>query len=240
MRRDEGLRHLTDGLDTDERSPGVCVADRCAPPQDEVGGNASPPRGRPDHGKHGFSCPGSLIKQRHLPTRTTRYTMPPNGLEAVYLDNRDKLLRFLRARGAGEAAEDLIHELWLQVAGRSDGPIGNPVAYLYRAADLLMIDRYRSLRQAERRDQAWHDGQQDHPATAPTPEREVFARQEAAKVTQLLRTLGDRKATIFHRARVEGVSQRVIAADLGVSLSTVESDLREVTRALVKLKGEIR
>lgn len=239
MRLDEGLQDRTDGWD-ETRPIAACAADRCVPPLDETADDASLPRTGPDHGKHGFSCHASPIRQRHLPTRTTRHTMPPNGLEAVYLDNRDKLLRFLRARGAGEAAEDLVHDLWLKVAGRSDGPIANPVAYLYRAADLLMIDRYRSLRQAERRDQAWHDGQQDHPATAPTPEREVGARQEAAKVTQLLRSLGDRKTTIFHRARVEGVPQRVIAAELGISLSTVESDLRDVTRALVKLKGEIR
>jgi RNA polymerase sigma factor (sigma-70 family) len=240
MRLDEGLHDRTDGLDTEMRPIAACVAEWRAPLQEEAGGNGCSARGGADHGKHGFSCHTDPIRQRHLPTRTTRHTMPPNGLEAVYLDNRDKLLRFLRARGAGEAAEDLIHDLWLKVAGRSDGPIANPVAYLYRAADLLMIDRYRSLRQAERRDQAWHEGQQDHPATAPTPEREVGARQEAAKVTQLLRALGDRKATIFHRARVEGVPQRIIAAELGISLSTVESDLRDVARALVKLKGEIR
>jgi hypothetical protein len=181
MRLDEGLQDRTDGLDTETHA---IAAEARVRAREEAGGDGCLARGGADHGKHGFSCHNDPIRQRHLPTRTTRHTMPPNGLEAVYLDNRDKLLRFLRARGAGEAAEDLIHDLWLKVAGRSDGPIANPVAYLYRAADLLMIDRYRSLRQAERRDQAWHEGQQDHPATAPTPEREVGARQEAAKVTQ--------------------------------------------------------
>jgi RNA polymerase sigma-70 factor (ECF subfamily) len=166
--------------------------------------------------------------------------MPPTGLEAVYLEHRDALLRFLRARGAGEAAEDLVHDLWLKVAGRAEVPIANPIAYLYRAADLLMIDRYRSRRQAERRDQAWEDGRHDPSSVIPTPEREVEARQEAARVAQVLQALGDRKATVFRRARVEGVPQRVIATELGISLSTVESDLRDVTRALVKLKDEIR
>jgi RNA polymerase sigma-70 factor (ECF subfamily) len=166
--------------------------------------------------------------------------MPPTGLKSAFLNNRGKLLRFLKARGAGEAAEDLLHDLWLKVAERAEGPIANPLPYLYRAADLLMIDRYRSRRQAERRDQAWEDGRQDLSSAAPTPEREVASRQEAMRVAQVLRAMGARKATIFRRARIEGVPQRVIAADLGVSLSTVESDLREVTRALVKLKDEIR
>lgn len=190
--------------------------------------------------KHGFSNQGLATRQRHLPSWITRPAMAPTGLEAVYLDNRDGLLRFLRARGAGEAAEDLVHDLWLKVRGRTDGPIAQPLAYLYRAADLLMIDRYRSARQAERRDQAWQDGRHDPAGAVPTPEREVAARQEAARVTQLLRTLGTRKATVFRRARLDGVPHRTIAADLGISLSTVEADLREVTRALAALRGTMR
>ncbi len=190
--------------------------------------------------KHGFSNQGLATRQRHLPPWITRSVMAPTGLEAVYLDNRDGLLRFLRARGAGEAAEDLVHDLWLKVRGRTDGPIAQPLAYLYRAADLLMIDRYRSARQAERRDQAWQDGRHDPAGAVPTPEREVAARQEAARVTQLLRTLGTRKATVFRRARLDGVAQRDIAAELGISLSTVESDLRAAAQALTALKEQGR
>jgi DNA-directed RNA polymerase specialized sigma24 family protein len=73
---------------------------------------------------------------------------PRAGLEAVFLDNRAKLLGFLAARGAGDAAEDLLHELWLKVSTGQRGPIASPLSYLFRAADTLMIDRYRSLRQA--------------------------------------------------------------------------------------------
>jgi hypothetical protein len=129
MRLNEGLQEKTDGLDTETRPTAARVAEERVSLQEEAGGNGCSPRGGRDHGKHGFSYHADPIRQRHLPTRTTRHTMPPNGLEAVYLDNRDKLLRFLRARGAGEAAEDLIHDLWLKVVGRSDGPIANPVAY---------------------------------------------------------------------------------------------------------------
>ena len=35
-------------------------------------------------------------------------------LEQAYLAHRDRLLRFLRARGAGDAAEDLVQDLWLR------------------------------------------------------------------------------------------------------------------------------
>lgn len=162
---------------------------------------------------------------------------PHAGLEAVFLANRDKLVRFLLARGAGDAAEDLAHDVWLKVAGRADGPIGNPLAYLYRAADTLMIDRYRARRQAEARDQAWSDS---HAQEQPAADRSVAARQEAGEVAALLTTLGSRREAVFRRVRIDGAAQREVAAELGVSLSTVESDLRIACRALADLKERLR
>ncbi len=161
----------------------------------------------------------------------------PTGIEAVFLANRDKLVRFLVVRGAGDAAEDLIHDLWIKVSGRMDGPIGNPVAYLFRAADLLMIDRYRARRQAERRDHAWSEGQGD---ADPSADRVIAARQEAEQVAAALDGLGTRTAAIFRRARIDRVPQRQIAAELGVSVSTVESDLRMAARVLADLKERMR
>jgi RNA polymerase sigma-70 factor (ECF subfamily) len=165
----------------------------------------------------------------------------PTGIEAVFLTHRVKLIRFLVARGAGDAAEDLVQEVWLKISGRMDGPIGNPLAYLFRAADTLMIDRYRSRRQAEKRDHAWSEDQRDGDASAePGPERVVAARQEAERVETTLTRLGPRAAAIFRRARIDGVPLRRIAAELGISLSTVESDLRMACRALTDLKERMR
>lgn len=163
--------------------------------------------------------------------------MPPNGLEAVYLANRDRLLRFLAARGAGAAAEDLLHDLWLKVSAGPAGPIGNPLAYLHRAADALMIDRYRSESRARRRDAAWSD---DEASSAPSGERIVAARQEIARVAAALAALGPRCETVFRRARLDGVPQRRIAEELGISLSTVESDLRVAALALARMKEQAR
>ena len=47
---------------------------------------------------------------------------------------------------------------------------------------------------------------------------------------------GTRPAAIFRRHRVDEVPQRKIAEEFGVSLSTVESDLRRAYRALAELK----
>lgn len=165
--------------------------------------------------------------------------MSPSGLEAVYLANRGKLVRFLEARGAGETAEDLVQDLWIKVSGRADGPIANPLSYLYRAADAVMIDRYRARRQAALRDEAWaaHDAAGDQ---QPDGDRTIAARQEAARVAALLAGLGPRRETVFRRARLDGVAQRQIAAELGVSVSTVEADLRAIAEALATLKDQLR
>lgn len=156
-------------------------------------------------------------------------------LEQAYLAQRERLLRFLRARGAGEAAEDLLQELWLRLAAAPDPDAASGLGYMMRAADRLIIDRYRSERQATLRDKAWAEAQPglaDGVAPAPGPERELSARQEVARLEHALAELGPRPAAILRRHRIDGLTQRDIAAEFGVSLSTVESDLR---RAYAKI-----
>lgn len=165
--------------------------------------------------------------------------MNATGLEAVYLESRDALLRFLRAHGAGEAAEDLLQELWLRVRDARSGPIAQPLAYLYRAANNLMLDRYRSERQATLREQDWTDATgaaQAGRSDAPSGDRILNGRQELDRAHATLAALGTRVEQVFRRHRIEGVPQRDLAAAFGVSLSTIESDLRKATAALIALK----
>ncbi len=167
----------------------------------------------------------------------------PAGLEAVFIANRDKLIRFLGVRGAGDAAEDLVQDLWLRVAASTTGPVAHPLAYLYRAAHSLMIDRHRSRRRTERRDGAWlgHETEPEGAVAAePGGERLIGARQEVARVAAVLADLGPRRETVFRRFRIDGVAQRAIAQELGVSISTVENDLRVAYRALAELKETLR
>ncbi|WP_374408431.1 RNA polymerase sigma factor [Pelagerythrobacter sp.] len=163
----------------------------------------------------------------------------PSGLEQAFLDSRERLLRFFAARGAGDAAEDLLQELWLKVSAGGSGPIAAPLPYLFRAANSLMIDRYRSQVQAARRDHDWSEantGAVPGMTDSPSAERVVAARQFARLVDETLATLEPRAATAFRRHRVDGIGQRQVAQELGVSLSTVESDLRIAYRALAELK----
>jgi RNA polymerase sigma-70 factor (ECF subfamily) len=164
------------------------------------------------------------------------------GLEQVYLLNRPVLLRFLRARGAGEAAEDLLQELWLKAFAGVSGPVRDPLPYLYRVANNLMLDRRRAELRQVRRDHEWSGSEEakGEPASeAPSDERALIALGELQLVTVTLAALGERTEMVFRRFRVEGASQRQIADELGISLSAVEKHLQRAYRALIELRRRL-
>lgn len=164
-----------------------------------------------------------------------------SGLEAIFLEHRHTLLRFLRARGAGDAAEDLLQEMWVRLQAKDLGPVAEPLPYLHRMANNLMLDRYRASMRRERREQDWTDGMTGPVAEqsndAPADER-LIAAQRLEQAQAVLRGLGPRVEIIFRRFRIDGVGQRQIAQDLGVSLTTVEKDLQKAYRALLALKEQ--
>ncbi|MCL6730219.1 RNA polymerase sigma factor [Sphingomonas hankyongi] len=166
-------------------------------------------------------------------------TMEVQGVQQIFDEHREQLLRYLRAHGAGEAAEDILQELWLKFVASATGPISSPRNYLYRAATNLMIDRRRSEIQAERREVEWAalvDRIPGSPANDPGPERDLEGRRRLRIVEAELKKLPSRALSIFRDHRIEGRTQREIAAAMGVSSSTVESDLRTVYRLLDELR----
>lgn len=161
------------------------------------------------------------------------------GLEAVFIANRGALLRFLRARGAGEDAEDLLQELWLRVRNAPPGPIGEPLSYLMRAANNLMLDRHRARVRGMRRDQDWAETTAPAEldvADDPDAERVLIGREALAEVEAALASLGGRAEAIFRRYRLDGVTIDEVAREFGVSRSTVEKDLQKAYRALLALR----
>jgi len=160
-----------------------------------------------------------------------------DGLQRVILNERARLLRFLAARGAGDEAEDVLHDLWQRVAVAPAQPVADPVAYLFRAAENLMRDRRRSTVSRDRRQMDWHEAGPT-PEDEPLGERVLIARERVRQAQALLASLGPRVEQVFRRYRLDGVGQAAIARDLGVSLSSVEKDLQKAYRALAELKGQ--
>lgn len=168
--------------------------------------------------------------------------MKPTGLQQLFEEHREQLLRYLRAHGAGDSAEDCLQELWFKIADSPAGPIASPRNYLFRAATNLMIDRRRSDIQGRRRDHDWStlaDRIEGSVANDPGPDRAIDARQLLEIVNRELESLTPRARTIFREHRVEGRTQREIAANMGISQSTVESDLRLAYRLLAEIRERL-
>ncbi|WP_336980681.1 sigma-70 family RNA polymerase sigma factor [Altererythrobacter fulvus] len=161
--------------------------------------------------------------------------MNATSLQAVAINERARLLRFLAARGAGDEAEDLFQELWQRVARPPAQPITDPLSYLFRAADNLMCDLRRSRQSSARRQFDWHEAISAASEDA-LCERALIARQRLDAVEKVLGDLGPRVSIAFRRYRLEEQSQAAIARELGVSLSSVEKDLQKAYRALAELK----
>ena len=177
-----------------------------------------------------------------IPPTWAPKSMQRQGVQLIFDENREKLLRYLRAHGAGDAAEDLLQELWLKFVSSPSGPISSPRNYLYRAATNLMIDRRRSESQAERREVEWAAAADRLPGSAandPGPERELEGRRRLALVEAELAKLPPRAFSVFRQHRMEGRTQREIAGAMGLSSSTIEADLRTVYRLLDELRRKL-
>jgi RNA polymerase sigma-70 factor (ECF subfamily) len=163
--------------------------------------------------------------------------IPAAGLEAVFNEMRPALIRRAQAMGAGGDAEDVVQDVWLKIRG-AGGPVASPHAYLLRAVYTAVLDRRRGVRRAAARDAAWST-----PANLPEDgivpadaERRLIAAQTLAAVEARLSDLGDPAAMIFRRHRIDGLTQRRIADELGMGLSTVEKHLRRAYAAILDLQ----
>lgn len=160
-----------------------------------------------------------------------------SGLQAIVIGERERLLRFLKVRGAGDEADDLFHDLWHRVANTAHAPIADPLSYLFRSAENLMRDRRRSSVSRERRQHEWHDLSLGEVTEQPG-ERAIIAKQRLAEALAVLEGLGARVPVVFRRYKLDGVGQAEIAKELGVSLSSIEKDLQKAYRALSMLKAK--
>lgn len=158
--------------------------------------------------------------------------MSGSGILAVYLQERAKLARLLVARlGNQEETEDILQELWLKLNSTSLGPIAEPRAYLFRMANNLAIDRRRNAAWRAAREAEWV-GSQPNAGDLPDAAESLIARERLAHVQAAIAALPDREALAFRLYRLEGKPQKVIAAEMGISLSLVEKLLQHAYRAI--------
>ncbi|MDD3800558.1 MAG: sigma-70 family RNA polymerase sigma factor, partial [Novosphingobium sp.] len=110
-------------------------------------------------------------------------------------------------------------------------------AYLYQMLNNLAHTRRRAEKRRQARDASWLEGRQEGEADrAPNAEAVMASRDELARVEAQLRVLPERTAHVFRQYRVEGVPQKDIAQDLGISVSAVEKHLQRAYKAVLQIR----
>lgn len=161
-------------------------------------------------------------------------------LIAAYLEQRDALGRFFRARlGAHADVEDLLQDLYLKVSAiEPDRDVREPRAYLYRLASNLMMDRWRSASRSAVRDGAWRlvahqTGMSEDVDDAPSAEAVVAGRERLAALIAALPGLPEKTQRVFRMHKFEGLSYAEVATALGISRSSVEKHMMDALRMLI-------
>lgn len=155
-------------------------------------------------------------------------------LAALYASEAPRLLRFFRSRmGTGADSADLVQESFLKLARSSRSPaIANPAGYLHRIARNVLFDLARSQRRRS-------DLFSDEPAAAlravvpPEQGSALEAEELMTSYRRAVDALPPRTREVFLLHRVEGLTYKAIAEQLGIGARTVEWHIAE---ALVRIR----
>lgn len=136
-------------------------------------------------------------------------------------------LRLRKVLGDDDLADDVLHDTWLRLQKKEDGdgPVQSPGAYLMRIAVNMAVDVRR--RQSRSVSGSEVDALLEEMADpAPDPLQTTQARADLASLMAVLARLPERRRAIVMMVQWEGLTQRETARRLGVSLRTVETDLK--------------
>jgi RNA polymerase sigma factor (sigma-70 family) len=158
--------------------------------------------------------------------------LTPADLGQVFVTHRTRLRQTAhRILGDSHAAEDMVHDACVKalegsLQGASEACVREPLSFAVRMVRNLAIDRYRRGALESR----LFDTADEESFASPhlgTPEAEAMGRQELALVTEALSQLPDRARRVFELYRIEGLTQREIGEQLGISAATVNKLIRE-------------
>lgn len=155
---------------------------------------------------------------------------PASTLTDLFRRHAAELAGFLRARKGAPDAEDLVQDSFIRLlqASVTEAP-DNSRAWLYRTGANLAADAYDHRQVRERIHVDWPEFAEETPDLPADPARRVEASQQLRHVWIALQRLPEPCRQAFLLNRLEGLSQRAIARQLGISEKTVE---RHILRAL--------
>lgn len=149
-----------------------------------------------------------------------------NALRNLFVTRYSQFKRYLHMRlGSEELADDVLHETYLRVENmQTPGVIKYPSAYLYRMALNVAEDQRKvGARTLSMTDVEALYEMADELAD---PQKIIEGRSEMDALTRAMQELPKRRRAILVAARVDELPHREIAAIFGVSVRTVEKELR--------------
>ncbi|MBL8271990.1 RNA polymerase sigma factor [Steroidobacter sp.] len=145
------------------------------------------------------------------------------------------LMRFLgHAWPYRDEHADIRQEAYVRVyAAALQAVPSNPRAFLFAIARHIMADRRRRERVVSIQAAGDSDFSNDL-VDEQTPERSLGARQELLRLTQAFDRLPAKCREVFWMRRVQDLSQREVAQQLGVSENTIEKQICRAARLLAQ------
>lgn len=158
-------------------------------------------------------------------------------LALLYRDQAPRLTRRLQARlRSSEDAHDLVQDAFARLLGAGKrGPLDRPEAFLNRIVRNLLIDRSRRL--ANRAQHVPIDDTNE-PGIRPTQTDGIELAETQARYRAAVAALPERMRAVFLLHRVDGLSYKAIAADLGISIRTAEWHVAEAIVRIGKALDE--
>jgi len=134
--------------------------------------------------------------------------------------------RLARRLGSAELASEVLHETYLRLEAIDEiAEVRNPKAYLFRIALNVANDRRRA--ESRRLTSGEIDSLLDVPDDRPDAARIVEDRSEIELLKRTIAELPDRRRQVLLLSRVEAMPNREIAELLGVTVRTIEMDLKQ-------------
>ncbi len=136
-------------------------------------------------------------------------------------------------RVRGVELDDIVQETYAILAGlESIEGIRNPKAYVFQIAYSVILAQLRRAQivSITAMDDIERLAIEDE---APSPETETSDRQELHRLAEAIAGLPERCRQVFVLRKIEGLTQREVAQRMGVSLGTVEKQMKKGLAILV-------
>ncbi len=159
-------------------------------------------------------------------------------VETLYRTEASTLARAARGRADRDEPIDLVHDTFVRLLRLGPDRLRllageRPVAYLWRVAKHLKLDR---ARRDLRRSVVSHVPIDDVDVPGCDVERQLEARDALRRVERAIAVMRPRTRAIFLAHRVDGMSYTEIAQECGISVKGVE---KQMSRAIAILAEEM-